>query len=461
MGIEALSSALSGLTAQRRRIDVIGHNVANASTKGYSRQNVGLASRGRTSIGIHAGITNHNGGVDVSRITRSRDSFLELRVLGERASASHLNTSTEYMASIEQVFGEPSDSGIAASMDRMWSGFDDVSNYPDQLPPRSIVVGSARAVADQIQDADRSLRSVHNYAGQQLGGIVAEVNNLTIEVAQLNRSISNLSGTANPNDLLDQRDLAVSRLSELVGVRTDPQSNGMVSLYVGGTTLLAGGLANQVSVQEVADPALSDVGLDRFAMQLTSGLAFEPTGGTARGVLDGANSSVVDAVRDLNAVAGNLVSTVNSLHSGGQDLAGSPGGNLFDPTGVTASTIRVDSGVAGDPTLLAAAALGAGQLDGSNAAALADLRDSTDGPDSLFAAMIVDNGLTLSSLSRRSTAQRATLDRVNEARVSARAVNIDEEMVDLVQAQRSYEASARLISTINELLDTMINRMGR
>ena len=134
MSVEGLSSAVTGLLAHRRRLDVISHNVANASTEGYSRQRVDLTSASGSASGIWSGSSSSLGGVTISGISRSRDSFMELRALSASASARELSSSFDFHLDVESVLGEPSDSGIAAALDNMWAAFDVLQTFRIRHP---------------------------------------------------------------------------------------------------------------------------------------------------------------------------------------------------------------------------------------------------------------------------------------------------------------------------------------
>ena len=357
---------------------------------------------------------------------------------------------------------EPSDDGLAASLDQLWSAFDDVANFPGDIPQRSAALEQASAVADQFRFMDSQIRVLHSTAVvDEAHALVSQVNDLATEVASLNQAIRPLvlSG-ASPHDLLDQRDLAVAELAELVGARVEGRDDGTVDVFVGGSTLVTNDRTVELEALEVPDPGLTDVGVQRLAFSWVGGGEVTPTGGTAAGLLSVANSTIPDAIRDLDAVAASLVTEVNTIHAAGQDLDLNTGWNFFDPAGVTAATLAVSADVAGQPRRISAAEVGAGEWDATTAQQLSGLRDLAGGPDEGYTELVGRLGVQVGSMNARSAAQGSVLQRVDEARLSARSVNIDEEMIDMVAAQRGYEASARVITAVDELLDILVNRLG-
>ena len=460
--ISALQSALSGLLAQRHRLDTIGHNIANVGTEGYSRQRVDLASGGNGPIpalfsdGLLSG-----DGVDVAGISRYRDEFLEVRSLDERSASSQLALQSKYFERIELVHTEPSDDGLAASMDAFWSAFDEVANYPGEIPQRSAALEQAKATAGQFTFMDEQIRALHATATGEAETIASRVNQLATEVAGLNDAIRPLVlSNATPNDLLDQRDVALGELADLVGVRVQNREDGTVDVYVGGSTLVHSARAVELEAVTVPDAGLADVGVERLVFQWVGGGEVTPSGGEAAGLLRMANSEIPDAIRDLDGIAEDFVNGVNAIHTASQDLDLNTGWNFFEPTGTTAATIALSADVDGEPRRISAAALGAGELDASAAQAIAALRDEDGGSADQYAELVGGLGVVVASVRARSTAQASVLQRVDEARLSARSVNLDEEMIDMVAAQRAYEASARVINAVDEMLDVLVNRLG-
>ncbi|MGA0354336.1 MAG: flagellar hook-associated protein FlgK [Ilumatobacteraceae bacterium] len=458
MGVEALSSAVSGLFAHRRRLDVISHNVANSNTIGYSRQRVDLVSASGAGVGIHSGSSQSLGGVEVAGITRSRDSFLESRSLEASGSSAKLVASHDVLMSVEALIGEPSDHGIIAGLDAMWGAFDDLANFPDALPQREAAIQSAVTVAGRLNEIDRQLRQLHETTKESLQSDVARVNALTSEIATLNEAISAVATDLSPNDLLDQRDLAASSLAQLVGARTRTRADGSMDVYLGNTTLVQGSRTFAVEVAETTDATLSPLGFQRVGLEVAGLVTVTDIAGSLGGKLDGLNGTVPDSINSLNEVAQQLIDNVNDSHQDGEDLNGATGGPFFD--GSDAGTISVSTGIQSDARLVAAAGPSGGTRDGSNAADIANLRSSTTGADATAVSFVATLGLTAQAVGQRASAESDAFQRVEEARLTARSVNVEEEMVDLIEAQRSYEAAARVVSTIDQMLDTLVNRLG-
>jgi flagellar hook-associated protein 1 FlgK len=285
---------------------------------------------------------------------------------------------------------------------------------------------------------DDQIRSLRQTAVGEAGALVARVNDLAAEVAALNDSLRPLLlSDAAPNDLLDQRDVALGKLADLVGGRVQAREDGTVDVYVGGS-----------------------MGVQRLVFRWKGGGEVTPAGGQAAGLLEMANTAIPDAIRALDGIANSLVASVNAIHSAAQDLDGGTGWNFFEPTGTTAATLAMSADVTGQPRRVSIASVGAGQLDAAMGQQIAGLRDATGGADDMYAELVGGLGVQVSSAKTRAAAQQSVLQRVDEARLAERSVNIDEEMIDMVSAQRAYEASARVINAVDEMLDVLVNRLG-
>jgi flagellar hook-associated protein 1 FlgK len=177
-------------------------------------------------------------------------------------------------------------------------------------------------------------------------------------------------------------------------------------------------------------------------------------GGTMGGMVD-TMTAIIPAMSDaLDAVARNLADSVNAVHQTGYSADGSTGLEFF--TGTTAGTIKV---AITDPQQVAVSGL-TGALDNSIADAIADIGDKVTGPDRQYQSMIGQLGVTAQATTRRAEIQANVTEQVDASRESQSGVNLDEEMANLLRYQRGYEAASRVLTTIDSMLDQLINRTG-
>ncbi len=462
--MSSLTTALSALYAQRRGLDVTGHNIANANTDGYTRQRVELsANPGPVLPAVFSRWNGVGQGVDVSGIARLRDAFLELRSNQEHAVAGELDTTYQILARIELGFGEPSDLGLAAQLNDFYAGWGDIANNPTDMAARRALLERASTLVANLRSTAASLHALRTDMVVQARAQVDAVNGMAAAIAELNENIAtNTRAGLAPVDLLDQRDLLVSRLADVVGITTRPTSDGGLDVFVGGTALVRGNVAESLAVVDTR--ADDDLGTPRTlaVVWARDGYPATVSGGSVAGLVNGANRLIdgpTGQLARLDGVARSLRDLVNAAHAQGKDLYGDmPMVDFFSGTGAGDIAVSVD--LLQDPRLLAAAAADGGYADGANALALAKLAGHEDGPDVAYRAMIVELGVAVQTVGRRIAIQHEVTRQVDAARDAQAGVNLDEEMTNMLSYQRAYEAAARFMTTIDQMLDRLINSTG-
>ena len=449
-----LNVGLSSLFAQRRGLELTGHNVANANTEGYSRQRVQLqGAGGPTTPAMHSRWTGAGNGVTIAGDERLRDAFLEGQSLRERGKDAQLRTSQTTLSRLEGVFAEPSDSGLASQLSDFWSGFDAVAKNPTDRAARSQLLERAGTLANGLNDTMSRMDAQVSGSLEKLGVVVSDVNATAQTVASLNRAI--VSGTRaerNVNDLKDQRDLLVQRLASLTGATVQQGDAGSVDVLVGGRPLVSGRTANALQVGTGAPPSTAP------AVVWSADSAVAPAGGEAGGLLHGLNTVVPRYREGLAQVAGRLADVVNARHTAGYDLSGAHPTTAFfvkQPDG------RLVMGIT-DPDRVAASSTGTpgGDAGGGNALVLARQGSLDGGPDQAYRSLVVTLGVEAQTANRSVDVQAAILGQVDAARESDAGVNLDEEMTNMLAYQRAYEGAARFLTSVDQMLDTLINRTG-
>jgi flagellar hook-associated protein 1 FlgK len=450
-----LSSALSALYAQRQGLDTTGQNIANVNTVGYSRQRAELASVGGSTVPTLWSTSNlAGGGVQIQSLDRMADQFLNTRARTEHANSAYLDTRKTSLSNLELVFAEPSDTGLASQLGDMWAAFHDVANNPGDLSARSQLLQQAGTVATTLNAADQSLVNQWSAQREQVGAMVTEVNGLAANVAELNQAILRATQAGLPaNDLSDQRDTLVGQIIERTGAVTRSGTGGSLDVFLGGNALVRGSVANSLKVTGAG--RLDDVSSQPVAITWSDGRASGISGGELGATIENLNVTIPGFRTSLNGVAASMATSVNTAQLAGFDLNGTAGTAMF--TGTTAATIAV--GIT-DPKLVAASRTAGGNLDGGNATAMAALANSATGPDSAYRAMVVSLGVMSQTATRRSDIQTTVTNSADAARESVSGVNLDEEMANMLSFQRGYEAAGRMLTAVDQALDTLINRTG-
>lgn len=431
-----LQTSLRGLIAHQQALNTTGHNVANANTPGFSRQEAILSAMNALVVPSNSVTTGAGAqlgtGVDVLGIRRIRDTFLDLQYRGTNMQLGDSAARTQSLEQAELAFGEPSDNGINAVLDRFWRSWGALALDPSGDAARTAVIEMANTLAGAFQAVHGQLSTVAAQAQGKYADITGPAGDVDVwaqELAQLNETIAHAVVVGqSPNDLMDRRDLLIDRLSELSQVSVTDVGTGALRIEFGGVTLVdpaaPGGYTWPQTLTSTAGKlgALRDLG--------------SPTGPalTYRGRLD--------------AVVADLVARVNGLHR-------APGGvDFFDPAGLTADRIAV---VATAATIQTGSTPERGRNDVANA--IGQLRAGSI--NRLYSSLVAEVGSVVRRARNGEAIQQSLVDNIEDRRQSVQGVSPDEEMTNMIRFQRGYQASARTMSTLDEMLDTLINRTGR
>jgi flagellar hook-associated protein 1 FlgK len=428
-----LQTSLRGLLAHQQAIDTTSHNVANANTEGYSRQEASLsATDAMKVIGGNGSINSLGTGVSVQQYRRVRDSFLDLQFRAQNMQVGDQQTRSTQLDQVELSLSEPGDNGIASQLAKFWNGWADLSNSPDDIAARQALIEQAKNVAAAFKTVDTQLTTVKSQANAEFAALTGpggDVEAIAKEIAALNGAIKQFTANGDqPNDLMDRRDQLLDKLSNLGQVRVVDYSNGSLAAFLGDAT----------------SPIVDDTSTF-WPQPLTA------PGGKLGALIDIAKTGgTIDSYRaDLNTLVKNLADSVNNLHNPGGTgtnffnyTAGAEGGSLT--VNVTTATVKTST----------SGAAGANDV----ALAIAGLRGGT--PDKLYTGFVTRIGSDLKNAIRGEANAGVLLNSIEDRRQSTSGVSMDEEMTNLVRFQRGYQASARTMSTMDQMLDTLINRTG-
>lgn len=449
-----LNTMTTALWANRRALDVTGQNIANVNTEGYSRQRADLRAIGGSVVpAFYATSPGIGAGVSADDVTRIRDAFLEGRGQTERANNARLTVESEALQQVQTAFREPGETGIQSLLGEMWSGWEDVANSPGSDAARTQVIKRLETLVGGIRFSDTSLTDQWTQTRSNLGVLVQDVNAAATTIAGLNKAIRGADQSGVPaNDLADRRDVLIMKLADQVGATVRPGEYGTLDVVVGGMTLVSGSRADAIAV--VPDPPVSTS--DTVGIVTASGGNPVAVDGTAGGQLTSLNTLIPEYRGKLDTVANDLVISLNTQQGLGFDRSGNVGGQILN--GTSAATLSV---AFTDPKLIAASGQsGSANLDGSNADTISQLRTVTDGVDAGYRAMIVGLGVQAAVAIRNQDIQSVITTQVDAAREAVAGVNIDEEMTNMLAFQNAYAAAGRMVTAIDETLDTLINRTG-
>jgi len=318
-----------GLVATTQGLQTIGHNMSNQSVEGYSRQRVEMVA----SPPLYEPQLNREEtpgqigqGVDVSRIERIKDMLLEGRIVSEQNVQGYWDSRDKYILMLEQVYNEPTDHSVRALLDKFWGAWQDLSLNPTEIASRRSVLETGKALVDGIHSRYRGLKSVRDMLEGDIQGSVTQVNELTKQIADLNRQIVKSQALGdNPNDLLDRRDLLVGRLSSLIDITVrynDPAGEFVVT--TGGVHIVQGAHHEIVALQ--ADKA--NEGYSVPVWQDTRQAAIF-RGGRIAALQEMRDGDARQEIQSLDLLALNFTDLVNEVHRQGFGLNGEKGKDFF------------------------------------------------------------------------------------------------------------------------------------
>ncbi len=465
-----ISTALSSLAAQRQALDVAGQNVANANTVGYTRQRASMtAVEGASVPTLWSGGPSAGNGVRITSITRMGDAFLDARLRTQTSAAGYQAAHADNLGQIESLINEPSDHGLSAQLATYWASWQDVANTPDDLASRQVLLGNAHALVSKISAGYRGVEAQWAGLRTQTDVLVTQVNSAADAVADLNSQIrSVLVSGGNANELIDQRSTLITGLSELAGATTRENADGTVNVLLSGNQLVHGDHTSHIAIngswQMAAGIGEPPTTLDQVGLTwVDSGRPLTLTGGTIGANVDdlAPAGALAEAAHTWNDVATALATSVNSLHASGQTLQVPPttGVDFFNLNGSLPAATGLSVAIS-DPRDVAAANPANGPLDGSWADQIAQIAELTTGPDSVWESAVVNIGVTTAAAVQRNNVLEDARASAENLQLSATSVDLDEESVNMLGYQRAYEAAARVLTTVDEMLDTLINRTG-
>ena len=448
--IELLRRALA---SHQRALDVTGHNVANVNTPGFTRQEVVLASvpppgsLSRFATPLLAG-----GGVRVASLRQARDVFLDRQLRQARQSSAEWQARADFWSQVEAVFPEPSDVGLGELLARFWNAWQEVSLNPESLAARTSLVQQAQVLTDALRQAAQRLDQVRQHLDAVATGHVERVNQIARELASVNVQIARLevSGQA-ALDLRDHREQLLAELEELADVTYSEADTGELLVYLQGRELVGpGGRSTEIAV------GLGPGGLHTFTWPDGEGLVVRR--GALSAVVGERDTQVPELQGRLDRVAQSLIEQVNDLHDDGYDLDGNRGGPFFQ--GTDARTIRV---AFQDPRRVAAAGSWGGDGEPGNgdvARRIAQLRGS-DAIDGEYRTLVAEVGVRSQEARRQVAYQELLADQVRLRREATSGVSLDEEMTNMIRFQHAYDAAARMVRTVDEMVRTLLDMVGR
>lgn len=449
----SMSIAVRALLTQQGALEVTSNNLANINTPGFSRQRPLMSESDPVRIGNLLFGT----GVDLDGVESLRDNVLELRLNEETQQQGQLGAFFNAMQQVQTMFsGNTGDIGDTIS--KFFTSLSQLSTDPSSIPMRQGVLQAADNMATAFRRTASNLTALRGNLDLGVEQAVQEVNRLTGQIAQLNGKVAALEKIGqDPGAFLDQRNLLVRSVANLIDVSVIGTGYGSISLTTNqGTPLVADTSAFSLDTRFGSDGMLHVYSQDS---DITSTIV----SGQLGGLLQTRDQSIPSLLSDLDTLASGLITALNIAHGQGFDLGGNQGGDLFTPTALGTSAAATFQLAISDPSLVAASSDGSPGSNGNLAVLSAVAAQTVAGgqtPSDFYAGLVFQVGSNVANASAEIDASNLIQQQLQNQRAAISGVSLDEEATNLIRYQRAYEASARLISTLNELTDVAIN-LGR
>ncbi len=457
-----LSQAAASLNAHRAAVATAGHNIQNVDTPGYARQRANLSA---VLPSDRIGNSYVGRGVQLQSINHLRDLFFEAQYPQAAATAARSQAEADALLGVSVLNPELA-GGIGDAITRFYSDVRAVASDAGNPGLRQGAVASARALALSFNRSAEGIRQARLGIDVRLESLADRANVLSRNIAELNRQIrisTHAAGGAPPNDLLDARIAARDELAALTGATAVMDGGGNLNMLLpSGASLVGGDRAAQLST--FPDP--SNEGHLALRLQKADGSTENAShlGGTIGGNLAARDGALAEAAAQIDRLAFEFADTVNTVHRGGFDLSGNAGVDLFDVGATVAGAARrmaLDPDILHDPSRLAAADAPLGiPGSGLNFLALGSTEDqalpSGSPPIATIAGIVSGFGAAANRVKSLAEHDGILLSSLGTLRQSVSGVSVDEELIQMTQSQRAFDAVSKVISTTDEMLDTLM-----
>jgi len=462
------NTAVSGLLSSQRSLYVTSHNFSNATTPGYSRQ---IAYQRATDPYYAPGVGYIGTGTEIYDVRRVRNSYVDYKYWSENGSKGEWETKAESLKELETLFGEPSNNSFRQYMDDFFQSLEDLTTNPSDSSYREPVREAALALTKHINETAERLVNVKEETSFQIEAQVKKVNDIAAQISSLNGQIYSLEiDGKTANDLRDRRELLVDDLSKIVNVQVNEYSDGKYRVSIGGIALV-----NHKEVSEIKYES---------ELQWANGNALNLKSGSLKALQelyegDGENNTyrgINFYINKLNTFAERFADTINEQHKDGVtlDAADITTGSEIDFFKISDSanpalTLTLSDEVLESVSNIAARAVGTGVENADNLQAIIKLREnktffsggvSQGTPDDFLKSIISNLAVDSTHGKRMDSNEEQIIKNILEKRESESGVSTEEETTNMIRFLNSYRASSEMISTLDQILDVVVNRLG-
>lgn len=452
------------LANSQTALQTVGHNIANKSTEGYSRQRVEISA----SAPVNDGKLQIGSGARASAITRTANPWLEKQIQREQMNMGYLDGRADSLSRVEQVYNEQLNKGLNMHIVEFFNAFRELSASPESLASRSLVKETSLSMVKDFQRVTKELSDVQKDVDGQLKVLTNEINQSVLELSKLNERIAVVEGQGVPaNDERDRREVLLKKLGEKIDISWAEGTDGMVSVTAGKTALLVTGTsANELKTYSFGNGDKIQVYFQQEGNKTPIDITRQISGGRMGGALEIRDVVVEDLLSKIDQLAYTLATEVNSAHQEGFDRYGVTGISFFaDPEDLkdSAANLALSDDVLKDVGRIAVASRPNAAGDNTVANIIGSLQyqkvmdNNSSTFDDFYNSQVGQIGTVAQRAVKSRESQKNVIEQLDNIRESISGVSLDEETTKMVEFQKTYDASARLIKTADEMFDTILN----
>ncbi len=453
-----------GLMINQTALQTTSHNIANRGTEGFSRQRVDV----QTSPPVWEGNHRIGTGAMAGGISRTNNPWLEKQIEREGSQLAFAEGRATGLQKIEGVFNEQTIKGLSGSISDFFNSFRELASNPESAVARTVVRDNSVAMINNFQSVDRQVDNLTKELNSQIEAGVGEINQITKEIAKLNEKILSVEITGtNANDERDRRDLLVKRLADKVDINySEDTKTGTLNITAGKTGILVAG----TSYEQLRTGRTADNKIQVLYELSDGGSVVDITDQFKRGGIGGAidvrDNIVTDIKNHIEVLSYNISNEVNKAHMEGFDRNGQQGQMLFDipqDGQFVIENLKLNKSIQDDASLIAAAAKPNSVGDNTTANVIHSLQFKplmNDGQytfDDFYNAKVGQIGTLTQRENSAFETQKNIVDQLKNTREGISGVNLDEEASKMIEFQKSFEASARIIKMADEMFDTVLS----
>jgi flagellar hook-associated protein 1 FlgK len=440
--------ATGAMAADQGALEATTNNAANVNTPGYSREVPILQENSPVVVGNLTFGT----GVSLAKIESVRDPILQLRIQQETGQQGQLNSFTGALSQAQTLFTAGA-SDIGSEISNLFSSISQLSTNPSSIALRQGVLTAASNLTSTFNNAASNLSVQRSNLDLNVVQSVQQVNTLTQQIAGLNGQITTLENLGQEaGTFIDQRDVLINQLSGLIDVSEIKSDSGITLTTSNGTALVSGTRSFSLTTQPGAS------GVQHIFSQgndITSTLS----SGALGGLIAARDQKIPALLSSLDTLASGLATAFNTANTAGSDLNGNVGGALFTPVVGAGSSANIGVAIS-DPALIAASSDGSAGSNG-NLANLSAIQDQTiiagATPITYYGNIVFSVGNDVSNGTAELRSSQLVLQQLQDQRGSISGVSLDEEAANMTRYQQAYDAAAHIVTTVNQMLETVIN----